>query len=247
MKIILLGLIICIFYGCKDKKDQNLKNREGLNEAYKNNSDSTLSESSKYYYENTKIEFGQPIAFKSTNNIAIPIILEQKYVDKGMPKHSYFNIAIVNTSNVVTKLLFEHSVIIDNVLTFERQTDFDDVYYYDDDQRTFSKEYNSLIFFELWKYENRKKDNKRLFVYDLENDKLNQLSPEHCNVTNWNIFDNQSKILIHYQFDSNNNGVFDERDDENMVMVNLKDTIKSKELFDLEKLKKIKLKVAKKN
>ena len=233
--------------GCNNQNKRNLNKKERLIEAYKNNSDSTLSESNKYYIENTKIEFGQPISFKSTKNIAIPIILEQKYVDKGMPYNSYFNIAIIDTSNSVKKMLFEYSVIIDNILTFEKQTDYDGEYYYEDDERIFSKEYNSLIFFDLWKYNNRKKDYKRFCVYDLENDKLKQLSPDSCNVTSWNIFDNQSKILIHFQFDSDKNGKFDNNDDENMILVNPRKDINSKELFDLQKLKKIKLQVADEN
>ena len=241
--------ILCFAFilGCQNQSNNRLNDRKGLNEAVLNNPDSSLNESGRYYYENTKIQFGEPISFNSTANIAIPIILEQKYVDKGMPKHSYFNIAIIDKDNQVKKLLFQSSVVIDNILTFERQNDFDDIYNYYEDYQDFSEDYNSLIFFDLWKFKDRKKDYKRLFVYNLKTDELRQLSPENSNVTGWNIFNNQSRMLIHYQFDSDKNGIFDKKDDENMLFVNPNDSTEYDELFDLEVLKKIKTQVAKEN
>ncbi|MCD4794881.1 MAG: hypothetical protein K8R54_16725 [Bacteroidales bacterium] len=247
MRKLIIVIIVINIFSCNNQENKNLNNREELIEAVNENTDPSLTESSKYYLENTKIEFDDPIAFKSTKNIAILVILEQKYIDKGIPNNSYFNIAIIDTSYTVVKLLFEESVIIDNVFTLEKQLEFDDYYYLEEDQKKYSKEYNSLIFFDLWHYKNRKKDYKRFFVYDLKNDNLKQLSPDNCNVISYNIFDNESKILIHYNFDSNKNGKFDEKDDENMVLLNPFKDIITKELFDLDRLKKIKLNVATEN
>lgn len=248
MRFTVLAIVLLFAVSCTNQKKKNLTNREGLNQAFSLNEDTSLTESGKYFFENTKIEFGNPISFNSTQNIAIPIILEQKYVDKGIPRRSYFNIAIVDTSNTIKKMLFEESVIIDNLLTLEKQTDFQNLYNYDDEEfRVYSERYNSLIFFDLWMYKNRKRDYNRFFVYNLEKDELHQLSPDNCNVTGWNIFDNQSKIMIQYQFDSDQNGKFEKTDDENMIIIDPNSPQKSTGLFDLEKLKKIKLQVAKDN
>lgn len=245
------GTIVLVFLSllaCQNQSDNRLNDKHGLDKAVLVNPDSSLTESGKFYYENTKIQFGKPISFESTENIAIPIILEQKYVDKGMPKHSYFNIAVIDTSNQVQKLLFKETVVIDNIQTFENQNNYNEIYDYDEDyRRDFSDDYNALIFFDLWKYKERKRGYKRFYVYNLEKDELRQLSLENTNVTDWHLFNNQSKILIKYQFDSDNNGFFDKKDDENMILVNPNDPIQYDELFDLEVLKKIKIQVAKEN
>lgn len=247
MKKIIIGLLIVSLFSCKYEQNKQLNDKKALIDAVGDNKDSSLSKQSKYYLENTKIEFDDPIAFKSTRNIAVPVILEQKYVDKLMPNNSYFNIAIIDTSNTVVKLLFEESVIIDNVFTLEEKFEFTGTYYEEEDKKKYSEDYNSLIFFDLWYYKNRNRDYKRFCVYDLKNDVLNQLSPDNCNVISYNIFENEPKIFIHYNFDSNKNGKFDKTDDENMVLVNPLIGLQSPGLFDLEKLKKIKLNVAVEN
>lgn len=240
----LFPLCFLIFLGC------NQGDREGLDRAVANNTDSTLSKETKYYLENTKIEFGSPITFDSIDNILIPIIFDQKYTDKRMPKQSFFNIALIDSTDRVKKLLFEESVVIEGIktLTYTSSGKFYEAReYVEKNISNFAYVDNYLLLLNVWKYKDRKKDYRRLFVYDVKNDRLQQLSPEDGNVTDFHIFDKQSKILITYQFDSDKNDIFNEKDDENMVIVDPKSKPVHQPLFDLDKLKEIKMQVAEEN
>jgi len=249
--ILILTSLLFFLCSCYEKPEEKPdKSRQELEDAVNKNKDS-IDRNTKYYIENTRISFGTPICLKSTENMAIPIILDEIYMDKEMNQYSYFNIAVVDSTNYMKKLLFDESVVIEDIKVFEDRKEY--VYneyseeYSDGDERQYSGHYNSQVFFYIYKFKNRKTDYRRLFVYNLKTDKLTQLSPEKGNVQSWKAFNNHSKVLIYYKFDGNKDGKYDEKDDENLIMVDPNDFKKTAPLFDLVKLKDIKYKVAREN
>jgi len=243
--------VICIFFSfdisfeTKSKVNPDKVNPDhvALFGAFVNNPDTTIEDSIKIKLENTKVEFDEPICLPSSDNIAIPVLFNRKHVDKGEFYLSFFNIAIIDKNNKLKRMLFDTPVIIENITTFEKRCYEDFDYFNDDENVEYSKDYNSLIFFELFQYSNKKKDYRRLFVYNLENDILTQLSPDKCNLVAWHIMEDKPKIVIRVQLDSDNNNVFDKKDDHNIVVVNPNENKTPNPLFDLESLKLIKLKL----
>lgn len=241
-----------LIYSCGNDAGTNSDNKNAesseLEQRVENNDDSTLSESDKYKWENTKVEFGKPIVLKSTKNIAIPIILEDIYKDKLTTEHRYFNIAIIDEFNALKKMLFDKSVVIHDLFTIENPVHEYDRYYDEGKDQIFSDDYNSLLFMEVAAFtEGKKSDMKRLYVYDLEKDVLNPLTPNHYDVKSWRIYKGISRMIIRIAADTDKNGVYDEKDTENVVMVDPNEPNELLPLFDTEALKEVKYKVLEAN
>lgn len=245
MKYLLLLTIFLFLFSCSSQEQNESEGRKKLKERVASNSDS-LDERTKYFLENTKVSFSIPIVLESAEHIAVPIKLEEIYVEKEMPQYSYFNIAVLDKEFAFKKYLFEKSVVIRSIVTIEDRV-LDEEEYYDDYESKKSNEFNSLLFFDLWEFKERKEDYRRLFVYDLKNDSLLQLSLPETHVINWSVVKGKNAVYIHYLRDSNNDGKFDEKDDANMIFVSLSGNSPGQQIFNINELKKLKLKVASEN
>lgn len=246
MKYLLTVTIAMSLFSCTSNEQKDSEGRRNLKQRVAGNSDS-LDERTKYFLENTKVDFGTPIVLKSSKNIAVPVQLEEIYVEKEMPKYTYFNIAILDEEFKFKKYLFDKSVVIGSIETEEENVFDQDNYYEGDYKKPEMPEYNSLLIFDLWEFEKRKKDYRRIYVYDLNLDSLRQISIPNTHVLEWKTIPGKKAIYLKYQNDTNKDGVFDDKDDSNIVFVDLHDNSAASEIFDLLELKKLKLKVAIKN
>lgn len=243
MKYLYLFTIALVLFSCNTEVQEDSEERKKLKERVAGNKDS-LDERTKYYLENTKVDFGNPIVLKSSKNIAVPVQLEEIYVEKEMPEYTYFNIVILDEHFKFNKYLFDKSVVIGFVKTVEENVFNTDGYYEGDYKKIEQPEYNSLLIFDLWEFKKRKKDYRRIYVYDLNLDSLRQVSLPGTNVLEWHTIPGKKAIYLKYQNDTNKDGVFDEKDDSNIIFVDLNDVSNATETFDLNELKKLKIKVA---
>lgn len=243
MKYLLAITITMSLFSCTSNEKEGTEGRRNLEQRVAANSDS-LDERTKYYLENTKVDFGNPIVLKSSKNVAVPVQLEEIYVEKEMPEYTYFNIAILNEEFKFKKYLFDKSVVIGSIETEEDNVFDGESYYEEDSKRTEMTEYNSLLIFDLWEFKKRKKDYRRIYVYDLNLDSLRQVSIPNTHVLEWKTIPGKKAIYLRYQSDTNKDGTFDDKDDSNIVFVDLNSTSDPSEIFDLMELKKLKIKVA---
>lgn len=241
-----------LFFSC-DQTVSN-QNRHELDQIVIKNRDTTLTEKENYYLENTKVYFGEPLTFDNTSTIFLPILVGEKYVDKELPYHQYLNIAVIDKEGNIEKLLFEESVLIDKITYFNTNKtineDGEDEYRssskLENNQKLKGTEWESYLFLEVYHYNKRKKGYKKLYVYDMINKQLHLISPMNSFVEKWNLLPKQNKICISFKIDSNSDGKFDEKDDENITLIHPKDS-SSLEIFDVNQLKKMKLNLAKSN
>ena len=165
------------------------------------NEDSTLNNLEKKRFENLNISEGKPIAFSSCNAIAIPLELEERYVEKGERIPSYFNSAVLGADASRSSLVFDKPEYIDRICIFEYNIAEDGKQrYYIAEDEGYSTHFNSLIFMELYNYTDFKKGKRKLMVYDLKNDKLTQLSPDSADLQKWYVFNGSSRILMYCNF-----------------------------------------------
>jgi hypothetical protein len=256
MKYLLFSAFLCILISCNNHPDSNNQTsntdyeEDELEIAVANNSDTTLNEADKYKWENTKIEFGTPIVLRSTENVAIPIILENTYRGKMADEYNYFNIAIIDGSNQFKKFLFDESVVIQTMSTLESEMQEFGEYYYDGDdaEAEVPELYKSLILMRVSKYvDGEISSAERLFVYNLEEDMLTQLTPDAYDVRSWRVYRDVSKIIIRVAPDTNKNNEFDNNDRENIIIVDPNKPETKHPLFNLDELAKIKLQVLEEN
>lgn len=190
--------------------------------------------------ESDNLIFDQPIAFASTNNIAIPLILLVKPQEKYDSDTYYMNIAVINDGSSEAKMVFNQSQIIESIRTFEKRID-GSVEEYDDNHATSAtKTVNSLLFIEQVNCAECDGAHKKLFVYNLKSNVLKQLSPEDFSVSNWHIIKENAKVVMNCIVDANKDGEYTE-DEEEVVFVC--DFLKANSTpikmgIDVEKLKK---------
>jgi hypothetical protein len=251
MKNLLLSSFIFLFLSCSKQQPAPPidSNKKALAEATIANDDSTLNLKDKAQFENIQIKASEPIAMASSNNVAVPILLEERYEDKGFPDHSFVNISIVLENESKAKLLFHQTMVIKHIQVFEPQVESvvtrDNFYPPDESDsiynRTWPREFEGLIFFEACRFQNKKCDYQRLYCYDLKNDRLRQLSPENADVMEYRFFKGTSRVLITYSLDNNQDGVFGELEDQNISLVDFRSTTSQATLLlPLDSLKEFK-------
>ncbi len=243
IKKLLLILLLPIFVRCNnEKKNDSPSGMQKLYDAVKKNTDTTLTVDDKQIIENIKVGFDDPIAFTSTNNTAIPLILNQKFVDKGILENRYYNIIVISPYDTAGIMVFDTSGVIRKIKTFEKRIEINmDNDYYENDERIYSKDFNSLIFIEKQEFGTKGKGNFVLYVYDLKNKQLKQLSPSGFNLVKWFPLDGKSSIIMTCQCDDNIDGKYDGKDDERIFLADVRKGSSSLEKkIDLLKLKKIK-------
>lgn len=247
MRIATCILLVCFIMSC------NYEDKQNLNRAIEANPDSTLSKDGKYFYENSRIIFGEELSVASSARSIVPVSLDEKYVETSYmrgKKENYtsFNIAVIDSSHQFEKYLFDESVVIENISTY-KQTLVNHLGSSKKDSLHGGNiaPYTSLLFFNVWKFKNKKRDYKRLYIYDLKKDVLRQLSPDEAAVLYWRYYKNRHQLMIYCLFDSDQNGEIDQEDDQNIVIVDLRKVVKPAFLFTPQDLNQLRLQVAKEN
>jgi hypothetical protein len=258
MRKISVLLLFVAFLGCAKEKQQPSKpidpKRKQLAEAVATNPDSSLDLKEKARLENLRIEIGEAISFPCTKNIAIPLLLEENFIDKELYQ-SFFNIAILRPGEELADLLFDESVFVENIETYGAQTEGMSTWsnfqtygieHFKEEAENYEwkwpAEFEGLIFFELYRFKGKERDYKRLLCYDLKNDALRQLSPENAHVVNHRFFKGSSQVLITSRLDSDHNGKFENLDDQNISLVDFRrPEVPSSLLLPLDSLRKFKL------
>ncbi len=239
MKKKLLILLLPLFIGCgHDTNKNNSIEEKNLVRDVSNNKDTSMSFRDKIKFENIDVGYSEPIAFASTNNIAIPLMLREKYIEKSETENHFYNIIVFSPSDSIGKLVFQESSIITKITTFEKSIVVNDYkhYYYEENNKLFSEIFNSLLFIE-------KKVNEFnvLYVYDLNHDILKQLSPYNYNLVSWYPLNGKTLIIMNCQLDDNNNGYFDKKDNERIFTIDFKNGVSSIEKkINISALKEIK-------
>jgi hypothetical protein len=232
-----------LFIGCgNDTKKETASEKKKLYEAVSNNKDTSLTVQDKIKIENINVGFDVPITFASTNNIAIPLILNEKYFDKGMQINEFYDILVISPTDSFGKLVFKEPGIIKKITTFDKRVmiDIEDGNY-EDEKKPFSKDFNSLLFIEKQSSSKNNKGNIVLFVYDLSQNLLKKLSPDNYNLVKWYPLDGRSTIIMTCQFDDNNDGKYNSMDDERIFVADFKKGSSAVEKkIDINKLKELK-------
>jgi hypothetical protein len=241
MKRMLLIICLPLLIACKREPGQGAvtENRE-QNKSVAGNQDSTLTIEERIKKENIRIEFDRPIAFASTNNIAIPLIFGQKYLDKGLVENEYYNILVLTPEKPEGELVFEKSSLIRKIVTLETRAEIDvGNDYYDSEEKVYSKEFNSLLFIEKVSPDSVNGGEVLLYVYDLQQMKLFQLSPDHYDLVSWYPVDGKSTVIVSCMTDNYRDGHYDWRDDVKIFMTDIKSGVISEKKFDEDKLKRM--------
>lgn len=210
---------LLLILACKGKEQPvtTASQKSALEKQAENNKDSTLNAVEKKRFENLNISEGEPIAFRSCDAIAIPLELEERYVEKGERIPSYFNIAVLRPGTSGASLVFEKPVYIEQIRVFEYSIseDGEELYHSEEDQH-YSAHFNSLLFLDVYNYVNFEKGKRKLLVYDLKNDKLTQLSPDSADLQKWYIFNGSSRILMYCDYGTR------EQPDENLTFADFR-------------------------
>lgn len=238
LAIICLCLLSCTQFSVEEVKP--LTASEKLAKAVAENKDS-LALLEKIKIENTTVGFDMPIAFASTKNIAIPLLFDQD-VDKGVSETTYYNLLVISPGDSLGRLVFAQSDVIESITTFEKRKQIDvEDFYYDEDERMFSDDFNSMLFLVMRKATGEYKPYKVLYAYNLANEQLSQLSPDNYNLESWYPIDGTSTLVINCQSDDNRDNRFDIKDDSKIFLADFKKGASSIEMkVDTYKLKEIK-------
>lgn len=251
MKLLMSLLSLLLLFGCaqKDPSPKPPAEKVALAEAVNSNNDSTLALKDKAKFENIQFQMSEAILLGSSNNIAIPVLLEERYVGKGFPDHSYVNIAVILDQQPQAKLLFHETMIIRRIQVYEPKVDrvlTQDQFYQEDEsdsiyKHIWARQFEGLLFFEACRFQNKKCDYQRLYCYDLKNDHMRQLSPENVSVVEYRFFKGTSRVIITCSMDSNQDGIFEENEDQNMSIVDFRsESSQATLLLPLDSLKQFK-------
>lgn len=255
MNKIILVISTLVLIACNNQ-NKTTSDSDKLDEMVERNTDTSLSEKEKYEYENLQIQFDKPIHFASTKNVALPLIYEEIERDKLDYEFVHFNIAVLTDTSTKPMLIFETPVEIITIETVERSITndlkifnySDDYYQYDDDENNNQHSsqvahpaFNSLLFIQVKKPTNNSYTCTTLYLYDLQNLHLYQLTEDGTDFISWKSIHNDSKIMITYHIDNNHDNELNDKDDENMCIYDLKTHALSAPVFDLEKLREMKL------
>lgn len=247
---IFLLISMIIIFSCNEEKIIKEKKNKDIHEIVSENKDTSLTVKDKYLVENLRINYEDHIENENSNFLIIPIILEEKYYDKGIPDYDYSNLLFYNPYTNETNLLINDSIdIISGFNIYQKpnkiKTDDYDYDYYHSTVRyankgEFAKKY---VFIEIipWKtkkelktlmgngksYETMKKAysascQKNLYLTDLNGKNLIQVTPAKTRIINWKIVKKSHFIIAELLEDSNNDNKFDSKDKHVLFKIDLK-------------------------
>ncbi len=240
-------ILLLIFVACNSVPPVQTPVEDNLDELVDRNEDTALTVQEKYETENLKIEFENPIVFASTENIAIPIIYDETERDKMDYVRTYFNVAIITKNSENPQMAFPEPVNISEITTVEnRIMGFADDYENYSLQDSENSPYASLIFMDVQEPYGKNSNRTRLFIYNLQSLALTEVSSKGYHVSSWRILNELGQLFLTIQKDSNQDGEIDDKDDSNISIYTIGQSQTQMEpIFDLERLKKMKLEVVK--
>ena len=234
-------VILLFFYSCNNDKKSEL---EQLVES--NGTDS--SKTDKYLIENLRIDYSKVIQPKGGENVIIPIVLEERYYEKGLSSYDYSNLIFYNHKNSTNNFLFNDSVDIIkkiNYFTKGRDEEDDNAYQYDHSfelKGNYNKVVYDYLFLEIapWKTKKELKEEKKdlgsykkmrvsyeemgsksLSIINLKGDSLIHITPPNTRLINWEILENSSILMAKVMYDSNGDKLFNKKDEIRLLRVDI--------------------------
>ncbi len=153
---------------------------------------------------------------------------------KDMPNDEFWNIAFLNSKTNEYHLLSENKMLITgyqyNIKGYERAKVLNDKIFYTIRAVDFNKDklYNE-------------NDPLYLFISDKKGNNFKQVSPSNYNFQEWTYIDSSNKIILKLQKDSDNNNLFDYKDETVIYDVNANFEKDATEVFSTEFKNKLKI------
>ncbi|MGC4129468.1 MAG: hypothetical protein QM564_07880 [Bergeyella sp.] len=223
MKNILLILISIFILTSCDKNSVNIE--------------SSSKETELSPIENLSIQTKDFFEIDSTGILLFPLNMgnkERSSIYKDMPDNKYWNIIFLNSSTNEYHLLTEKKILISS---------FDYNYkHYDTETIRVSNKTNHIFYNAIISDFNKDKllneeDPIYLFVSDKYGKNFRQISPDNYSLDNWKYIPSSNKVIMTATRDSNNDNVFDEKDEVSTFEIILDKDETPKEVFgnDLKK------------
>lgn len=238
-KMLFLSLVLAFFSACNPSADEKSKGELSIKKTNVSDNKNLVIEED----DSDMLPFGRPIAFASTNNIAVPIILLVKSQEKDESDTCYMNIAVMNDGNSQARMVFDQPQIIKSITTFEKRVEKGQYEFDEDEEKSVAitpKTISSLLFIDQVSCAECDGALQKLFVYNLKYNVLKQLSPDSLSVSSWFMLKENGKVVMKCIADNNKDGEFSE-DEEEVVFVSDFNKPNSKPIrmgFDVAKLKK---------
>ncbi|WP_435523354.1 hypothetical protein [Chryseobacterium indoltheticum] len=145
---------------------------------------------------------------------------------KDIPAYNYWNIMFYNSNTNNYYLLTKDKILIES---------FNEDYY--DGVETVSTHKTNYLFYTARSLDYNKdkllnhQDPLYLYVSDKEGKNFRQLSPTNYNLENWKYIKSTNKVVFSASKDSNNNNLFDDKDEIAAFEINVDSNEPSKEIF----------------
>ncbi len=153
---------------------------------------------------------------------------------KDMPNNEYWNIAFLNTKTNEYHLLSENKMLISsyeyNIEGYEKSKQLDQKIFYSIRTTDYNKD--KLI---------NEKDPVYLFVSDKRGYNFKQISPMNYHFQKWSYIDSSNKMILTLKKDTDNNNLFDEKDETVIFDVDANFEKDATEVFSTEFKNKLKL------
>ena len=239
-----------LLFSCQVSTDKNL---ETLRQKVEENTDSTITLKDKILIENFNLRFGHVTQSKTSDYWIIPMILEEKYFEKGMDRYDYANYVFYNPKTKKKHLLLKDS--IDLISNF-RLIDFEDLFSHDREHEMTRK--GEIILFELveWKTnaqieeimgiskEEAKKRRfdlrdryykycpKVLFMCDVDGQNIIQLTASQSRLESYSRMDNSYILLVNIREDDDKSGLITSKENNKHLIVDMANPKLAIPLFD---------------
>lgn len=238
----LFFLSILFLTACSSRNNLDELNQQ----VAQNNSDSTQMQ--KILIENLRITYKEPVEPKNYPITIIPIILEEKYYEKGISNYNYSNILFYNHTTQENNFLLKDSIdIITSMKYFEKpplkKAEINE--YSEQPLRygTFGEEAYKHVFYEIkpWKtkkeleeitnnqsysYSKLKRGYEEtgpsvLYISDFKGNQLTPLTPADARLISWRILYNSNIILAEILLDSNKDKIYNQKDNKQLLRIDL--------------------------
>jgi uncharacterized protein YdbL (DUF1318 family) len=230
-----------IFIGCQSDEVSEL-------EKLVENNNSNETQTNKTLIENLRISYNETIEPENSNVAVIPIILEEKYREKGISNYNYSNILFHNANTGENNFLFQDSIDFISTIRYftppskdknEEEVYESDIHHYG----TFGNQAYGHLFYIIkpWKTKKELKEingdkdfsyrklksgwtetgPSTLYMSDFDGKNLVALSPSNGRVIDWIILRKTNFILAKVLMDSNNDQKFNKKDDIKLIRIDL--------------------------
>lgn len=186
----------------------------------------------------TQVKYSSSIIIQNNDMIIYPLNLNTEKYDSYIRggETNYWNLVFHNVVSGKSELLTHKKLIINRF----------NIGASDKNPSQFSILSNSYIYYEIIDsdFDDDKKltskDPQKLFISNLEGKSFTQISPENYALYNWKIDTKHDLILMDLIKDTNGDKVFDEKDEVDYFVYNLKTGAPAKSVFDATFKKEVK-------